>query len=179
MIKKVIVIIMTILGLWVYVPTTLFVYADPMDPLNEVEFGDAQQTTAVGEAIQPNAPNAVTTKDDKETKVNKTQEEWEEEENKRKSVQFMDTIMVVAGIAGFCLATLFLGIYLGALIYPPLFLPVFSFITRGRISPQEIGVLSMFLRTIPVCVLGMLMATGQLRQIFAYVWAFVQQHLLK
>ena len=177
--KKVCVVLLTMLGLWVFMPATHFAYADPMDPLNGV-----QSTTSAGgsngEAIQPNAPesngsgnNTVSAKEEK------SQEDWEKEEKQRKTEQWMDTIMFVAGIAAVIIPTLYMGIYLGARIFPPLFAPIFTFITRGKVHPDDLPVHIMFLRTLPVAILGMLMATGWLRQVFAIVWSFIIKHFAK
>ncbi len=179
MIKKVIVIFMTILGLWVFMPATQIAYADPMDPLNGVELA-GDESSAVGEVIEPNAPAGVGGNETSNAgDEGLSQEDWEEEERNRKSVQLMDTVMLVAGVAGVILPTLYMGIYLGARIFPPFFLPIFKFITRGKVLPEDIPVYIMFLRTLPVAILGMLLATGWLRGIFAYVWNFVSRNFMK
>lgn len=178
--RKRIFILITMIGLWVFMPATLVAYADPMDPLNGVELAGETTTAAPGEAIEPNRPESVTEPQDGND-VNgsgKTQEDWEEEERNRKSVQLMDTVMLVAGVAAVILPILYMGVYLGARIFPPIFLPVFKFITRGKVLPEDIPVLIMFLRTMPVAVLGMLMATGWLRKIFAFVWNFVSRNFM-
>lgn len=177
--KKVCIIVLTILGLWVIIPTTHFIYADPMDPLNSVQSTVPTKSSA-GEAIQPNAPGSSNKNDNISNSIeDKSQADWEEEEKQRKNVQLMDTIMLVAGIIAVIIPTLYMGIYLGARIFPPLFAPVFAFITRKKVHPEDLPIPIMFLRTIPVAVLGMLMATGWLRQVFAYVWSFILKHFVK
>ena len=144
------------------------VYADPMDPLNQMSL-PAVTTTAVGEAIQPNRPvETVTT-----TTKNKDDVDWEEEENKRVAVQFMDSVMFLIGMVGFVLPMIFMGLYLGARIYPPLFLPIFNFVTRGKCDPLQLSVVSVLLRTVPISTLGVLMATGWIRKVFALLWGFI------
>lgn len=176
--KKIIVIVLTMLGLWVFIPTTQVAFADPMDPLNGVEIGEATDEVS-GEAFEPNAPEGVgDSPEDTKDKPSKDKGDWEEEERNRKSVQLMDTVMMVAGVAGVILSALYMGVYLGARMFPPLFLPLYRFITRGKVMPKDIPIHIMFLRSIPVAVLGMLMATGWLRKIFAYVWEFVSRNII-
>lgn len=164
--KKIfVVLIMSVI--WVLLGST--VYADPMDPLNQMSL-PAVTTTAVGEAIQPNRPVETVT-----TVITKNEDDvdWEEEENKRVAVQFMDSVMFLVGMIGFVLPMIFMGLYLGARIYPSLFLPIFNFITRGKCDPLELSVGSVLLRTVPISTLGVLMATGWIRKIFAIIWGFI------
>lgn len=176
--KKIIVIVLTTLGLWAFMPATQVAFADPMDPLNGVEIGEETDEVS-GEAFEPNTPEGVgNSSEDTQDKPSKDKDDWEEEERNRKSVQLMDTVMMVAGVAGVILSALYMGIYLGARIFPPLFLPLYRFITRGKVMPKDIPIHIMFLRSMPVAVLGMLMATGWLRKIFAYVWEFVSRNII-
>ena len=145
------------------------VYADPMDPLNQMSL-PAVTTTIVGEAIQPNRPIEMVTTT---TTKNEDDTDWEEEEGKRVAVQFMDSMMFLVGMIGFVLPMLFMGLYLGARIYPSLFLPIFNFVTRGKCDPLQLSVVTVLLRTVPISTLGVLMATGWLRKVFALLWGYI------
>lgn len=182
--RKTILYIFMMLGLLVAMPTTLTAYADPMDPLNQIQSVTENTTEAIGESIDRNAPVEVLDGENTEdttdySKSPDTDEDWEQEEKRRKSVSFMDSVLLFVGVAGVILPTLYLGIYLGARIFPSLFLPIFNFITKKEVIPDEVPAYVMFLRTVPVAVLGMLMATGWIRKIFALVWGFVENHFFK
>lgn len=163
--KKIFIVLITSI---VWVLSCGVVYADPMDPLNQMSL-PAVTTTAVGEAIQPNRPVEIVTT----TTKNEDDVDWEEEENKRVAVQFMDSVMFLVGMVGFVLPMIFMGLYLGARIYPSLFLPIFNFVTRGKCDPLQLSVVSVLLRTVPISTLGVLMATGWLRKVFALLWGFI------
>lgn len=159
--------------------TTPVVFADPMDPMNKVSATDAV-TTVKGESIAKNQlQTTISGSESTSTDDDYTQEEWEEEEKTRKGVQIMDSIMYLAGLVGFVLPVLYMGLYLGARIMPSIFMPLYRFITRGRVQPEDIPVHIMFLRTIPVACIGVFMMTGQLRVVFKYIWNFVVRTFLK
>ena len=180
---KKLLIMFSMIGTMTIMSSSLIVYADPMDPLERMH----QETVAVtesgvGEAITPNTPSVVetTSEGETETKTNdaQTAEDWEKEEKETLAVRLMDSIMLFVGVMGVALPTIYMGIYLGARIFPTLFLPIFSFIVRDKFVPEDQPVHIMFLRTIPVAVLGMFMASGRLKYIFKVVWNFVYEKFL-
>ena len=179
MIKK---IILSLLFCFFCINCELVVHADPMDPLN----GITQETTesgtgGEGEAILPNLPEAelveITTEDASSEKL-QTAEEWEEENKHNLAIKFLDSALAIIGQIGFVLPTLFMGIYLLARMFPTLGLPIFNFITRGKVNIEEFPWYLMFIRTIPVAVLGLWTATGQIKLFFRFIWNFVEQHFL-
>lgn len=188
--KKLIICVITIMSAVVFMLPHSIVYADPMDPMDRIRNQGTTQATSetVGEGFLPNTPevdavdpNNVSGQDGSEdtTEENKTQEDWEQEEKQRSLVQFMDSVMLVVGVIGVIVPTIFMGIYLGARIYPHFFCPIFGFLTRHQTDPEDIPWYMMFARTIPVAVLGMMLATGWLRNVFATIWSFVLTHFLK
>lgn len=184
--KKIVVCVIIMIGVMIFMSPLQSVYADPMDPMQNIKVEETTEATSsgVGEGMLPNTPDEdeeiLGEVDENETTtVNKTQEDWEAEEKQHRWVQFMDSVMFAAGIIGFIIPTIYMGIYLGARIFPPLFTPIFGFITKHRVNPEDIPWWVMFLRTIPVAVLGMLLAIGWLRKVIALIWEFVLTHFLK
>lgn len=180
--SKKLLILLSMIGVMTIMASPLLVYADPMDPLNGMQRETVESVEATGEAIEPNAP-AETSAGESTTEETKSgaasnAEQWEKEEKESLAVRLMDSVMLFVGVMGVALPTIYMGIYLGARIFPTLFMPLFSFLVRNQFNPEDQPVHIMFLRTIPVAVLGMFMATGKLKVVFKIVWSFVIEHFM-
>lgn len=189
--KKIILCVITIIGAVMCMSPLLTVYADPMDPMEKIRGEATTQASTIegGEGMLPNTPESDAANPnessnseastEESTEEAKSEEDWAEEEKKRSLVQFMDSVMLIAGILGVLIPTIYMGIYLGARIYPSMFCPIFGFLTKHQTNPEDIPWYMMFLRTLPVAILGMMLATGFIRDIFARIWSFVLTHFLK
>jgi len=163
----------------------MYVNADPMDPMNIIRENATDTTDSVGQSIQPNEPTMNTESSEAEESSEAIDDgqisnvkEWEQAERQSRAVQLMDSVMLFVGMIGVIVPTLYMGIYLGARIYPPLFLPIFEFIVKKKFQPEDLPWYIMFLRTLPVATLGMIIATGQIKAVFKFVWNFIYERFL-
>lgn len=185
-IGKKLLILLSMLWVMAFMSSPIIVCADPMDPLNGIQRETFENVDATGEAMAPNTPvdnQSPSSEDNLNTEETKSSvasnaEQWEKEERESLAVRLMDSVMLFVGVMGVALPTIYMGIYLGARIFPTLFMPIFSFVVKNQFNPEEQPVYIMFLRTIPVAVLGMFMATGQIKVVFKFVWSFVIEHFM-
>ena len=181
-------------------------YADPMDPLNKIEQGATDTgigtaiDTDIGEAMTRNTPDMGTVAEiiivtdadgvavtdaygsvvtESMTTTALSQEDFEREENQRKAREFLDSILLLVGVLGVIVPTLYTGVYLGARIMPTIFRPLFLLFTRGQVEAEDIPWYVVFLRMLPVAVLGMMMATGWIKKPFSWIWVLVEEYILR
>lgn len=160
----------------------LRVNADVMDPKIPVQtvVTTAESDSNVMLPADPNITESTDNSGNEDGIENKVDEELESRQQDRalkKGVAVMDSIMYILGLISIIVPMTITAFYLCARVNPPVFARAFNIITLGKINYEEITVMQMLLRTIPIMVLGFMLATGQIRDYLRQFWYIILDKL--